>query len=311
MQRKPHGLLARLLNATAKLLTRIVMPGLAKDMAREGHFDFRDPVTGAFDRANFVEVEDNGADVTIISFAGMAVLWAGMPKFEFRKVLNETGIAANHIFVRDTQRACYFLGPDGAANGLDFYCNLLNDELRKLGSRYHIAVGASVGGAGAFYCSSILPVHQIVTFSPAFPQQVYLDPATRRRVFLDWRKLLRDPAAYFELVMVCLGASYVWRKVVRVLGEEHVPDVTAAYLGSQPVPPPAVIFYGRRALPDRVQAEMHDHIPTITTIGLDSGRHNCAGDLKKAGTLSETLRRALLDHGLGDYVAQRAPAASA
>lgn len=58
-------------------------------------------------------VENNGADITIFCFASGAVLYAGLPTFEFRKILQDTGCKLNLVFLRDIRRMGYHVAPDG------------------------------------------------------------------------------------------------------------------------------------------------------------------------------------------------------
>ena len=111
-----------ILNYLVKLVTRTFMPELSRNMESEGTFDFTDPQStqGAVDLSRFIQVEDNGSDVTIISFAGMAVLFAGMPQFEFRNMLKEDRNNYNLIFLRDPYGTGYFRQHNGGGNGADF-----------------------------------------------------------------------------------------------------------------------------------------------------------------------------------------------
>ena len=279
-----------ILNSMIKLLSRIFLPSLAKSMAEEGTFDFTSPDgEGTFDRSKFIQVEDKGSDVTIVSFAGAAVLFAGMPQFEFRKMLNENENNYNLVFVRDPRRSAYFEHPKGGPGGIEFYMPLVNETLEELGSSYNVALGASAGGAGAFYVSSFANIHQIVAFAPGFPPVVYTKPMTQLRTYFNIRKLLAEPAAYAEVVLVTIAAQLVMLKVNRLLDGVRMPDITQCYLDVEPVPPRATIFYGERCLPDRLQAMYHKDISSITIKAIDSGRHNCAADLKKRGILGKTI----------------------
>ncbi|MCF6286515.1 MAG: hypothetical protein L3K26_15170 [Candidatus Hydrogenedentes bacterium] len=280
-----------ILNFIVKLVSRIFMPGLAKNMAEEGTFDFTTPggTEGDFDRSKFIQVEDKGSDITIVSFAGAAVLFAGMPQFEFRKMLNENENNYNLVFVRDPRRSAYFEHPHGGPGGVEFYMGLVNDTLKELGSSYNVALGASAGGAGAFYVSSFANINQIVAFAPGFPPVVYTKPTTQLKTYFNIKKLLTEPAAYAEVVLVTLAAQLVMWKVNRVHGANNLPDITQCYLDVTPAPPRATIFYGERCLPDRLQAMHHRNIPSITLKPINSGRHNCAADLKKQGILGKTI----------------------
>jgi len=303
-----------ILNFFIKLASRIFMPGLARNMAAEGTFDFTGP-DGAgcdFDRSQFIQVEDNGSDVTIVSFAGAAVLFAGLPQFEFRQMLKENDNNYNLVFVRDPRRSAYFEHPRGGPGGIEFYMPLINETLEQLGSTYNVALGASAGGAGAFYVSTFARIHQIITFAPIFPPEVYIGPAVQFRAYFDFKKLFTEPLAYAEVVLIILAAHLVIWKVQRVHGKENIPDFTQLYLDVKPAPPRATIFYGDRCPPDCAQAEHHRGVPGIHLKPIESGRHNCAADLKKRGILGKTIL-AEIDAGLAEWRAAQdanAPAPS-
>jgi len=298
-------------NFIIKLVSRIFMPGLAKSMAEEGTFDFREPdgADGDIDRSQFIQVEDNGSDVTIVSFAGAAVLFAGLPQFEFRQMLKENDNNYNLVFVRDPRRSAYFEHPRGGAGGIEFYMPLVNDTLEKLGSTYNVALGASAGGAGAFYVSSFARIDQIITFAPVFPPKLYIEPMNQLRTYFNLKKLFTEPTAYAEVVLIVLAAHLVLWKVYRVHGKDNLPDITQCYLDVKPAPPRATIIYGARCLPDCAQAMYHKDIPSIHLHPVDSGRHNCAADLKKRGLLGATILGEI-ETGLAERRAQNRPESS-
>lgn len=269
---------------------RVFLPSIAKEMEREGQLDFRDkPKGGEYDLSDYLRVEDNGSDVTIFSFAGMAVLFAGMPQFEFRKMLVGNGKKYNLVFLRDIHRAAYTLAPDGTNRGWEFFPRIVKETMEQLGSKYNVAMGASAGGAGAFYNCAYIPFNQVVTFSPGFPQDIYINGRVFWQALFDIKKLFREPAAYFEVLMVVLGARYVWRRLCRINGHDQIPDITAGYLAAKPKPPRATIFYGMRCAPDTEQAMRLKDIPSIKLVPVNSGRHNCAADLKKQGLLAKAI----------------------
>lgn len=288
-----------ILNYLVKLVTRTFMPELSRNMEAEGTFDFTDPQSapGTVDLSRFIHVEDNGSDVTIVSFAGMAVLFAGMPQFEFRNMLKEDRNNYNLVFLRDPYRTCYFRQPDGRADGVDFYSELVNQTLEKLGSTYNVAIGASAGGLVAFYVSSRAKIDQIVVFSPCFPAEVYLGLKNQLKVYFNLPQLFRSPADFAEVFLVTVAAQLVWRKMRSLVAGKALPNVTQIYLETKPAPPRATIFYGARSLPDADQATRHIGVGNITVKPLDTGRHNCAAYLKKRGLLGKTIL-AEIDAGL-------------
>jgi len=92
-------------NRCVRAFMRRFMPGLAAALEEENQFDRMEGPEGSLtDPALYLQVEDNGAETTIVAFAGMAVLYAAMPRFEFKKMLQDTGETYNFIFVRDVFR---------------------------------------------------------------------------------------------------------------------------------------------------------------------------------------------------------------
>lgn len=280
------------LNFCVKLFIRVFMPGIARSLEEEGQFDFRDkaPTSGEPDVALYIDVEDNGSDVTLICFAGMAVLYAAMPKFEFRKTLMTGGDDYNFVWVRDVHRASYNLAPDGSPNGFAFYTRIIGDALERLGSTRNIAVGASGGGMAAFAFSGMLPIDQLIVFNPAFPLDIYSSSENLRTVLADWRKLLRKPSDYFEAFLVTLSTRFLWKRNCRLVGKENIPDTLDCYRRKDP-PTQATVFYSTNCPPDTRQAMAINDIPTVTLIPIESGRHNCMRELKQRGELGPFIQQ--------------------
>lgn len=279
-----------ILNVLVKLFIRIFLPGIARSLEEEGQFDFRDKAVGngKVDDSLYIQVEDNHSDVTLVCFAGMAVLYAAMPKFEFRQILATGSDGYNFLWVRDIHRASYYLASDGSPNGYAFYTRIIGDALEQLGSTRNIAIGASGGGLAAFLFSGALPIHQIVAFNPGISSDVYLDPKNLHAVLWDWRKLLRKPGDYFEALLIMLSAHVLWKRICRLVGEKNIPDTLQCYLSKDP-PAQATVFYSTNCPPDARQAMVLKDIPSITLKPIESGRHNCMGELKQRGELGPLI----------------------
>ena len=134
-------------NSCIRVLVRRFMPGIAAALEEENQFDrIEGPAHDLTDPALYLQVEDNRAETTIVAFAGMAVLYAAMPRFEFKKMLQETGGHYNYVFVRDVFRSSYRRAPDGSGNGIAFYRRIVGEALQRLGAKENIAIGMSGGG---------------------------------------------------------------------------------------------------------------------------------------------------------------------
>jgi len=280
----------RLLRPVAKLIVRTFFPGIAQSLEEEGQLDLHDGPAGTerIDISKHIDVEDNGSDTTLICFAGMAVLYAAMPKFEFRKTLADTGGSYNYVWVRDIYRAYYDLAPDGSPNGLAFYAQGIGEVLDRLGSKNNIAIGASGGGAAAFAFSGVLPIGQVIVFNPAFPMAAYSSRGNVLRVVLDLGKLLCQPKAYTEVLFVTLGVVFLNRRCRRLVGAEHMMQPLECYLRKQS-PPRATVFYSTNCLPDARQVEQFRDIPSVVAKPIVSARHNCMAELKQRGELGKLI----------------------
>lgn len=280
----------RLLNAVIRMFIQTFLPGIAASLEEEGQFNFQDKAAqrGEVDTSLYIDSEDNGADTTLICFAGMAVLYAAMPKFEFRKTLVGENGRYNFIWVRDIHRTSYNLAPDGSPKGYEFYSRIIGEALAGMKSTRNIAIGASGGGEAAIAFSGVLPIDQVIVFNPAFPLKAYCSREITWRVLFDWKKLLRHPRDYFEVVLVTLSVHYLWKRNCRLVGEENIPDTLRNYLAKNP-PAPATVIYSDSCLPDARQALGLKHVPSIKLVPVRSGRHNCMGELKQRGELGPMI----------------------
>ncbi len=283
--------MSRLMQAVIKGIVRMFAPGVAADLRAEDQFSFTDASgNGPVDTPSCLDIEDNGADTTIVTFAGMAVLYAAMPKFEFKKMLQSGEKPYNFIFVRDIYRSSYRMAPDGSGAGIAFYERAVSAALNRIGARHNIAIGMSGGGEAAFRISGAAPIHHIIAFNPAFPLERYGSLRHAFGVLLDVRKLLLNPRAYAEVLFVILGARYLWKRNRRAIGHED-PDLPLRdYLRRAT---PATLYYSRNCLPDTRQALTLVNVPAITLVPVESPRHNCLADLKKQGSAATFIQDAI------------------
>ena len=272
--------------AVVKFL-EVFMPGAASAMKTEGQFSLADhSQAGTLDPSVYIDVEDNGADVTLISFAGMAVLYAAMPQFEFKRMLQEDGGHYNFVFVRDIFRSSYRLAPDGSGEGIAFYERVVREALQQLDAKCTIAIGMSGGAEAAFRISGATPIDRIIAFNPAFPMEHHGSWSNIGLCLLDLKKLVTNPGAYFETLFVTLGTCYLWRRNRRLIGYEDPKRPLQEYLRRAA---PAVLFYSRRCTPDVRQALALKDIPSITVTVLESARHNCLVEMKKKGSVGQFI----------------------
>ncbi len=264
---------------------KIFLPHLARSTEQDARSSlFND------EGRDYVAVEDRGADTTIFSFAGGAMLYAGMPAFEFRKMLAQAGGDCNRVFFRDASRLSYHLTPTGEPGGLEFYESEIRRIRDSLGSRRHIAIGGSAGAAAALYFGTRCGFDKIVAFSMPFPLRNWSDPRTQCHNLFSVPKLIREPNAYIENALLTLAVIWAEQQLRRQVGLENVWDPVETYL-AEPDRPPVTLFYGERCRADARIAERLADIPQVKLVPLPVGLHNSAAYLKNRGELADAVAR--------------------
>lgn len=269
---------------------RIFMPDLARQMAQEGIFAL--PKPGDEGSREFMRVENNGADTTIFAFSGLDVLYAGLARYEFQKVLRQLGAPANLVFIRDIHRMGFHLKPDGTPGGIPYYAESIRRTKAQLGAHRNIAIGSSIGGSAAFSFGALCGMDELVIFGAAFNLDGFTAPEALRRVLCDWRLLFCEPRAYVELLIVTLAARWARANMARQLGEGHIVQPLELYAGA-PAKPAITLLFGERSKPDSAQAQLIKDFPNTQLIPLPTGRHNTPAFLKQRGELTARIAEAL------------------
>jgi hypothetical protein len=270
-----------------QLAARILFPDLANGMLAEGSFD---PFKNSFTREEIEKcymLENNGADTTIFCFAGGAVLYAGLPTFEFQKILKETGQICNLVFFRDIRRMGYHMAPDGQLNGLEFYENKVRELMNTLGSTYNVALGSSHGGSAAFYFASRCGMDRIVAFNPVIDWTKYVGlKALLLSVFN--RRSLSGAGIFLRNFAMAIGAQTILKKIEKEFGREKIWDVLGEYRNNAERPP-ATVFYGSKYKLDLIQASLISDLPEAQMVALPYDDHNCGAYLKQRGELGSVI----------------------
>jgi len=269
---------------------RIFMPDLARQMAAEGNLAL--PKDGEAPSLEYIKVEDNGADTTIFAFSGLDVLYAGLARYEFQRVLHQLGTDANFVFVRDVHRMGFQLKPDGSHGGMAFYRDEINRVKAELGSSRNIAIGSSIGGSAAFCLGSSCGLDELVLFGAAFNLDGFSGQETLWKVVRDYRLLLREPRAYFELLVVTFAARWALKNLEKRFGIDNIPKPLEVY-DSAPRKPAITLLYGESSAPDVGQAELIRDFPRTRLVPLPTGRHNTPAFLKERGELADRIAHAL------------------
>jgi hypothetical protein len=244
---------------------------------------------GSPDPSQYILVEDKGADTTLFIFGGMAVLYAGLPAFEFKKLLAQTKRPLNLVFLRDIQRMYYTVTPDGRREGLAFYERVINEQKQALGARHNVAMGASGGGAAALHFSVRCGLDQVIALNPVTDPRPYAHWRTRLHVLFDLKKAVTDFSAYIEvLTLSWLVEPWLRRRVAHMQPDGHWPDLLDAYREAAHRPRTTIV-YGDNCRPDKEHAKLFSAFPEVQYRPVRSNRHNCAADLKKRGELGPLL----------------------
>ncbi len=281
-----RGFMARAEALITRWTVGLIMPDLAKQMQAEGLFD--KPATDAV--PEYMVVEDNGADITIFSFSGFDVLYAGFARFEFQRVLKQIGCRANLVFIRDPNRMGFHVTPDNQPNGLSFFENEINRVKEQLGAKHNIAVGSSSGGSAALWFATRCGFDEAVIFGAALTAEGFCKPAHVCATLLNLRQLLREPSGYFEMLLVTAGAWWGRKPLLKRFGADGLMNPLAAYREAHPHAPRITYYYGARAFTDAWHARMMAAFDRVRLVPLPTGRHNTPAFLKERGQLGMALQ---------------------
>jgi hypothetical protein len=283
-----------------KTIMRLIFPDLVKQMEDEGTFkmDPDDPVA-TLEEADFIRIEDNGADVTIFAFSGVDVLYAGHSRYHFMGVVKRLGRkfgGANFVFLADRQRLGFLLQPDGKPNGLDFYEDVVRKTMVDLGASHNVAIGASFGGSVAHYMAYKCGMQQVITFSALFNAESYLNLKNVLKTVFNIKQLFKEPRGYLEILLVTGSTSWCFKMVKEKVGLEKIADLVADYQALE-TKPAMTLFYGAAAPPDAAQAQLMCDFPGVKLVPVPTGRHNTPAYLyatKKLGSaIADEISEAL------------------
>lgn len=280
----------RFKNFGYRLAMRIFVPDLARNMQAEGMLDL--PREGDAPNTDYMKVEDNGADITIWSFSGLDVLYAGLPRFEFQRVLRSLGIKANFVFLRDMQRMAFQLKPDGTPGGPDFYAADIRKTMAQLGAKRNIGIGSSIGAGAALAFGTAAGMDELILFGAVFNFDGFSAPGMVRKTLFDGRKLFTEPRAYAEQLVVALAARWARKNFAKRLGVENVMRPVDMYRDAEHQPS-ITLIYGETSHADVAQALLLGEQPRVRLVPLPTGRHNAPGFLKARGQLALCLAEAL------------------
>jgi hypothetical protein len=239
---------------------------------------------------DYFDIEDNGAPVSIFSFAGGAAMYAGMPQFEFKKVIcsNTNNLKKfNYVFVRDIKRMGYHISPNGEKTGLTFFEQKIKDIIKSLGSTYHIFIGSSQGGSAAMYFGVRCNIEKVIVFNPLVDQLRYVSSIFVTDVLFN-KNILMDFKHYSARLLFLLFSISVINRMTRVLKRENIWNIVKEYQTATQRPK-TVIFYSRLSKADNDQASQMD-FPETKRIGIDYNLHYLPKYLKGLGKLDTLIQ---------------------
>lgn len=280
----------RLKNFGYRFGMRMFMPDLARQMEQDGLLDL--PRDGEAPKIEFMKIEDNGADLTIFAFSGLDVLFAGLARYEFQKVLHDLNLNANFVFLRDIHRMGFQLTPDGQPGGPKFYTEAIAQTMKDLGASRNIAIGSSIGGSVAFAFGSAVGMDELILFGAALNMDGFSAPGMLRKCLFDVRQLVREPRAYAELLIVTLAARWARKGLAKKVGEENLSMPLDVYARAEKKPA-VTLLYGETAWPDVGQAQLLRPLPRTRLVPLPTGRHNTPAFLKARGELAKYIADAI------------------
>jgi hypothetical protein len=101
--------------------------------------------------------------------------------------------------------------------------------------------------------------------------------------------LVREPAAYFELLLVTLGAWWGGKPLLKRVSEEELMNPLECYRQAHPAAPRITFYYGARSITDAWHAQMMRQFDRVRLVPLPTARHNTPAFLKKRGQLAMAI----------------------
>jgi hypothetical protein len=127
---------------------------------------------------SYFKIEVPNSETLIVSFAGHALLFGGIPRFEFVNFFNKNFENINKHFYIDKFRTCYHKGIFGLSNNIDETVEYLKNEIKQY--KNVIFLGVSAGGYAAILFGSLLNINSIIAFTPqTFRRDKYIDEKYR------------------------------------------------------------------------------------------------------------------------------------
>lgn len=111
-----------------------------------------------------IKSQGNNCDNLIIAFAGNALKFTGMPRFEFHRSMTEMQLNADIMYMKDSTSSWYLGNLSGVGQTFDDTLKFLS----RIISQYKtvIFMGCSAGGYASILYGSMLKIDTVIAFSP-------------------------------------------------------------------------------------------------------------------------------------------------
>jgi hypothetical protein len=198
-----------------------------------------------------------GADVTLVVFAGMATR-VSMPAAEFFGIFSKRADAINIVYAKDFMQCWYQRGLLGLSHDVPSTATYLKTFLAR--SKRIVTLGTSSGGFAAILFGVLMGAERVIAFGP----QTQLDRRVYKR-FKSTDSRLRDMEAdpqYMDLRTVLENHPYDGRIEVHYAADSDTDKPAADHIAS---------------------------FPAVKLFGYESGEHAIARVLRDNGTLSGIL----------------------
>jgi hypothetical protein len=140
---------------------------------------------------SFYKVDEINSDTLIVSFSGNALMYGGIPKFEFVHFFEKNFNDVNRHFYVDTNLSSYHKGIPEISNNIDETKEYLQKEIEKY--KRVIFIGASSGGYAAILFGSLLNVTYVLAFIP----QTILHSQDRDEKYRDISRYINNKTKYY------------------------------------------------------------------------------------------------------------------
>lgn len=242
----------------------------AKEETGTPHY-FGEPGEASAADGGFAQVDDRGADVTVVVFTGLGQKVGAIPPFEFSRTLESLGV--NSILLRDPNLSWYQSPIAGWGDDLPDKARVLQRAIDRLPGRVVHFLGTSAGGFAALMFATFIHVDSVLVMGG----QSFID--RRCRIYYGdrrWPRLIRQATEGVPDVLLNIEAR------------DMLPDRTEiCMLFGSKYPLDAIhVMHAKRKFPDRV-----------TGISVEKGGHAVAPGLKKAGSLYPLLECAFTGRG--------------